>query len=207
MVSEANRRLTSSAPAFPSERVSPGAEASSWSRAASSRVAPDGRQVAGHPLADDRCRATGVRGHDGALARQGLDRDDRGSLVLRGEEKGIEGSVPAAHVAAVAQEAAAPSNAQLCRQGFDAHPLGPVTDDDQISLGSLGPELCERADEVVGALDRRQPPGPADDECLGRELDLTATTGPLGLVGPGQPGEVEPVRDHDDLVGRRGAAA
>ena len=78
--------------------------------------------------------------------------------------KASKRAVPAAHVAAVAEEAAALPDAELRRELLDALPLGAVADDDEVGVDAERDELGERADEVVRPLDRGQPPGPADDE-------------------------------------------
>ena len=52
-------------------------------------------------------------------------------------------------------------------------------------------------------LDRRQTSGPADDEGVLRDVERCSPTSALGVGWPGQIREVEPVRDHDDLL-RRG---
>ena len=100
----------------------------------------------------------------------------------------------------IAEEAAALSDAELGRQRLDARALGPVADDDEKRVGSGEPELRERPDEVVRPLDRRQTPCPSDDERVWRDIERRSPTSSFGVVGPRQTREVEPVRDHDDLL-------
>ncbi len=134
-------------------------------------------------LADDVGHAAHARRDDGAAGGERLDHDDRRSLVRRGQDERVESLVPVRDVLLVAEEEAVADDPELARALLDVVAIRPVADEQECRVDAAFAQSSDALEHVVGALDARHPPDPADHEPIRRDPEPRARgrTGHLGL--------------------------
>ena len=138
-------------------------------------------------------------GHAGG---ERLDRNDRGALVRRRQEKRVECGVPRAEVVDVAEKPNALVDAEGPGELLDLSSELSVSGQHQHRVG----QKLQHANQITGTLDLGQPPGPTDHERVAEPgCGASSLTGLRRRVDPSV--EVESVRDDDELGSRRDAEA